>query len=80
MSSLLSASNSLHALGRRGAVATGAAVALISLLARAPVRVACLRGGLALLACLLVARVVRQLVLHSLKVDRSAAADTVSGR
>jgi len=79
VNSLVSASNSLQALGRRVAVASGAAVALVSLLSNAPVRIACLRGALALGAGLLIVRLGRGLVLHSLRADRSAAAETVEG-
>lgn len=54
------------AVGRRLAVAAGALAALLSLQAHAPVWVASLRGGLTLVAVLLLARLSRALLARTL--------------
>jgi len=71
--STFSASNTLTAIGHRLAVAAAALVGLVSLLGDAPLRIACLRGALTWGAVLLVARLARGVLVHSLAVDRERA-------
>jgi hypothetical protein len=69
-----SATQALVALGRRLAVFAGALTALVALLGDVPVRIACLRGALALVAVLLLARAGRFLLARSLEADRARGA------
>jgi hypothetical protein len=69
-----STSQALSAVGRRLAAFAGALTGLVALLAHAPVRVACLRGALALAGVLALARAARFVLERSLAADQSAGA------
>ena len=64
----------LSVLGRRLAAFAGALTALVALLAHVPVRFACLRGAIALVAVHALARLARFALERSLAADRTGAA------
>lgn len=68
-----STSQALSVLARRLAAFAGALTALVALLAHVPLRIACLRGAIALAAVLALAGVAR------FALERSLAADRLSG-